>query len=71
MRIIRRNLLFLIISILIIGCSYKEYDSENPDKYFDYWCEPENLEMSLPNRLTKKYDEKDFPNKEECLKKYK
>ena len=62
--------LLLLTSLIIIACSYHEYDPENPDLYFEYWCDPSNMEDSLVNIVTDKYTEEDFPNEQECNEKY-
>ena len=52
------------------GCPYHEYQPSNPDGYVEYWCDPSNIEDSLVNVVTDKYNEEDLPTQQECIQGY-
>ena len=62
--------LLLLTFIIIIGCSYHEFNPDNPDPYFEYWCDPDNMEDSLVNAVTDKYSQDNLATEQECNEKY-
>lgn len=66
------KLLFGCIFVMsVISCSYKPYNPDSPDAYFEYWCDPQHRKNSLAIRMKNgATDELEGLSEAECFKRY-
>ncbi len=57
---IKKALTLLILSQLIIGCSWKAYDPENPEEYDAYWSDEKNRKQSILYPLSEELKEEEL-----------
>ena len=59
---IAKTFVIFILYFAICSCSNKKYDSERPEEYIKYWCNPQNKNFTIHGELSRKsgwYDECD------------
>ena len=76
-----KKYLLILGVFLMAGCSHYQYDAKDPDKYVEFWCDPDNDGLlqdvvRYKNKSPKliKYDQPeyltDIEAKQRCIKKH-
>ena len=66
-----KKILIYASLVLMSGCAYKAYDAQNPTEYYEYWCDPKNInnQMAILGQLdgAQKKPEHSVETREQCL----